>query len=218
MNRIKIIIVLLVVFTHCKLVSQTPENKEYLSALGLRLNKSLTVASSEINYTVEGNSNIVKKAELISNVFGIGGEFIYKVSSKSYLNISLVYSTYTINENIKFENNQKLTASSFDFTVNGNYYFSGPKNFTPYAGGGGGFIFINSNENDLVRLQEGNNSTLYQSDYLSDLNLFFNAKIGIHIPITEKLFVFPEFDFIIITADNLGVIPKLVIGASYWLE
>lgn len=218
MNKIKIVIVVLVALTYCQLTAQTPETKGYQSALGLRFNKSLTVASGEFSYAVEGNSNLIKRAELISSAFGIGGDFIYKVSSKSYLNISLVYSTYSINDNIKFENNEKLTASSIDFTVNGNYYFTDPKNFTPYAGGGGGFIFINSNESDLVRFQEGNNNILYQSDYLSELNLFFNAKIGLHIPITEKLFVFPEFDFMIVTADNLGVIPKLVIGASYWME
>lgn len=218
MNKIKIVILLLVGLTYSQLSAQNPENKEYLSAFGLRLNKSLTVASRQVNYTEEGIYNNVKKAELITNVFGVGGEFIYKVSSKSYLNISLVYSSYAINDNIKFENNEKLTASSFDFTINGNYYFSGPRNFTPYAGGGGGFIFMNSNESDLVRVDDGNSSVLYQSDYLSELNLFFNAKIGLHIPITEKLFVFPEFDFMIVTADNLGVIPKLVIGASYWMD
>lgn len=218
MKILKLVIALFLILTINQLNAKNSQLSGNNSALGLKLNKSLTVAASEIDYSRDGEFDNIRSAELISGTIGLGADFIYKISSKSFLNISLIYSSYSINNSIRYKDNETLEASSFDFTINGNYYFGDPNGFTPYAGGGGGFIFLNSNENELTRVSQGDFIETDENDYLSELNLFFNAKIGLHIPITSKVYCFSEFDFMMITAENLGVIPKISVGASYWLE
>lgn len=218
MKTLKIILMLFVISTYSELAAQNQPLFGNNSALGLKLNKSLTVASGEYDYIEIGNPNRYRSTELVNSTFGLGLDFLYKASSERYLNISLMYSFYSLSDKIKFENEKNLEATSIDFTVNGNLYLNDPKYFTPYIGGGGGFVFLYSNEVDLVKSGQDENFIDSEVDYFSELNLFFNLKIGLHIPLNEQLFVYPEFDFMMITAENLGVIPKISVGASYWLE
>lgn len=186
-------------------------------AAGVKFIKSVMVSSTEITYTDENMDE--RQSQLLAGTFGLGADLVYQIRNHYYLSINLAYTTYSFNNIIKYVDDKKLEASSIDLNVNYCYYLGSFDEFTPYVGAGGGFIFMNSNESELTPVKDDDGGILFsdnsENNYLDELSIFLNGRLGLQIPVSDKFLINTEFDFSIIIAENYGVIPKLTIGGSY---
>ena len=187
-------------------------------AAGVKIIKSAMVSSTDITY-IDANMD-ERKSQLLAGTFGVGADLVYKIRNHYYLNVNLAYTSYSFNNIIKYVDNGKLEASSIDLNVNYCYYLGSFDEFTPYVGAGGGLIFMNSNESELTPVKDengGGQSIFGDSDgnYLDELSVLLNAKLGLQIPVGDKFLINTDFDLSIVVAENYGIIPKLSIGGSY---
>ena len=196
--RILKLVIILVLITISKLSSQ------YKTALGVKANKSLAIHNDGVGLT--------------NAIYGIGGDFLTRINDRVYLNIGLVYSSYTTKNCIRFEDNEQLEASSFDLNINGIFYFSEPKQISPYIGAGGGLIFGISNKEELIVNIRDEEFPEYHTDFFSDYSTFLNIKAGINFPLYPTLFAYIDLDVFMINTGNNSIVPKLNLGISYWLK
>ncbi len=182
--------------------------------LSLKLNKSLGLIPFG---SVELNKDDNKELSLLNGTFGIAADLLYKSKRRIYFNLSLEYNSLVRNDDFLDLNGKELNGNFVKIGFNGIGYMEPPDEFTPYLGYGFGFLFINTNQDELITYDSDEYEPI-TGDLFSPFTISIDIKAGLLIPINENFSVTADIDFGIYFAKHLGLIPKLQVGSIYWIR
>lgn len=168
-------------------------------AVGVRAMPAVTVVPYEkIGFTDE---------KLITGAFTIGVDGLFKVSRKLYMDLSISSTSYTFNSKVSNE----YSLSSTNISLMGITFFDKPDEFTPYLGYGFTLMFLSSKEPELP-------SSEFMENTFEEFAYAGGLKFGFIIPIASDFIADIGLQVDGSTQKYIGLIPKAVIGVSYWLD
>ena len=193
---------------------QIVQSEQVDLGLSFKLNKSLALMPFE---NIRTNSDDEDGYKLFDGTFGFAADLLYKSKRRAYFNLSIDYNILSVNDEFNSLNGTELSGSFLKVMFGGIAYMDPPDEFTPYIGYGVGFIFVNSNQNEIEYYDEYG-SEVIKGDLISDFTLSLDVKAGLLIPINEKFSLTTDLDFGIYFAQYLGLVPRLQVGGVYWLD
>ncbi|MFA7327539.1 MAG: hypothetical protein WC121_12790 [Candidatus Kapaibacterium sp.] len=183
--------------------------------LSFKINKSAVVLPFEKIKQDQYNSK--KKIFIVNGTFGLAVDLFYKVKRRTYYNLSLEYDFLSINDDLVTLTPMKLTGSMFKVLFGGVRYLNPPDEFTPYFGYGVGLYLINSNQEDVYTYKDFDGGAK-SGNLFPSVAVSLELRGGLLFPINENLSITAGVDVGIISAEFLGLIPKLQVGGVYWLD
>lgn len=182
--------------------------------LSLKVNRSIGIIPIQGIQLSEQNEETVN---LLTGTFGFGAELLYRSKRRMYFNLLVEYNSLLVNDNFHDLNGNTLNGSFFKIGFSGIGYFNPPDEFTPYIGYGIGFIFINTNQDELYTYDSGSYDDV-KGDLFSAFSVSFDLKGGLLFPISKQFSITTDIDFSVYFATHLGLVPKVRLGGIYWLK
>lgn len=192
------------------------EEKPREIGASFKLSKSLTIIAfgQAENRTQEKFKNF----DLVNGTFGIAIDLMYKAKRRTYYNFVVEYNHLSLNkEELDYLMGEELSVNYTSVQVMGIYFVNQPEEFTPYFGYGLDFMFISSNQNNVL-VKDYNYTTPQQVDFFNDFNMAILLKSGLSVPIESDITLTGDIDFRITFAEYLGLVPKINLGATYWFK
>ncbi|TNE34581.1 hypothetical protein EP342_02655 [bacterium] len=192
------------------------EEKPREIGASFKLSKSLSIIP--YGQVVNSSQDITRKFDLVNGTFGVAIDLMYKAKRRTYYNFVVEYNHLSLNkEELDYLKGEELSINYTSVQVSGISYVNPPDEFTPFFGYGLEFLFISSNQNNVLVI-DNNYTTPQQVDFFNDFNMAILLKAGLSVPIESDITLTGDIDFHITFAEFLGLMPKLNLGATYWFK
>lgn len=182
-----------------------------------KLSKSIIPVPYRPAYIEMENAN-PQMLDIVNGTFGLAFELLYKAKRRTFYSFALEYNFISFkDENIQDFTGEDLYVNYTSVQIGGITYLKNPDRFTPYFGYGVDIMFFSSNQDKVFKYKQ-----YYKErqalDYFGDVNVALMLKAGLTYPLEPNISLIAEFDVRISSSEYLGVIPKLNLGATYWIK
>lgn len=159
------------------------------------------------------------RGDLVNGTFGFAFDLLYRSKRRTYYNFALEYNFISLNDGqLSKLTGEELSVSYASVQIGGVYFVRMPDEFTPYFGYGVDIMFFTSNQDKVFEYTGSNNDRTTQVDFFGDVNVALLLKAGLSYPIDPEFTIFAEIDARVTSSEYLGLLTKLNLGASYWIQ